>query len=769
MANPSSQKSRGREAALARRQALSARGKQGLSSSASGTRRASAAPAEPQRRAQPARRSAAPSATSSTRAQAMARREALSRAGKKADDSRDRTRGETKSAAAVPAPAGAERKKEGCGCGCGGKSPGGCADKTGAAKASVEPRRSEPDRDSRSRGRRVNGKHKGSGSKPTGRLMAMARRSALSDRGKAASNASRPSPATLARQANPRLSGRELARQVREQRSRNGGAGSGKKESAGRRRVREKTTTGAADASWKVGASETSRGQTVTGTRVGRSRRTTGDEPSTCRNVTGTEYMGADIFREFCQAEPVHSPDKVRVSSTSHGMRVTGTEVGRAARVTGDEPGTCKAVTGTEYLSVEQQDAFCNTRPQPGPGRGGQATTAGGRTVSGTMVGRSARVTGDEPGSAMRPTGSQYTDTSEGKVPPKVGVSNTLGGGTVTGTRVGRSARVTGDEPGSCRRITGDEYADLDQYQTFCGTRPEPEARKVGHSVTGKHKTVSGTQTGRSAKVTGDEPGTCKAVTGTPYAGLEQYDAYCEPKQARQAEARTRVLASTPGPRMTGIQPGINGVMTGAERGACETLTGTPYVGQDQYVEACGGKGAAPGAPDFPRSMDGAPWQSFSVLSPAREAHMARQGGGSVTGTRYEQGQITGPFGMGTGKVTGTEQFRFDHKLAGQPDLLEVAPAEEAGPEKPRVTGEGQSAGSKITGDDWERGDRVTGTEGTSAMRRNPTRPGGPMGAMPPVAGKRNVEVPEPVSKVTGSSGSTERGAMVTYSGGARG
>jgi hypothetical protein len=667
-------------------------------------------------------------------------------------------------------PAAAERKKEGCGCGCGGKGPGGCADKTEAAKAPVASRRSEPGRDSRSRERRVNGKHKGNGAKPTGRLMAMARRSALSDRGKAASNANRPSPATLARQANPRLSGRELAQQVREQRSRNGGAGSGKKGSAGRRRVRDKSSSGgAADASWKVGASETSRGQTVTGTRVGRSRRTTGDEPSTCRNVTGTEYMGADIFREFCQAEPGHSPDKVRVTSTSHGMRVTGTEVGRSARVTGDEPGTCKAVTGTEYLSVEQQDAFCGTRPQPGPGRGGQATTAGGRTVSGTLVGRSGKVTGDEPGSGVRPTGSQYTDTSDGQVPPKVGTSHSLSGGTVTGTRVGRSERVTGDEPGSCRRVTGDEYADLEQYQTFCGTRPEPEPRKVGYSVTGKHKTVSGTQTGRSAKVTGDEPGTCKAVTGTPYAGLEQYDAYCEPKQARQAEARTRVLASTPGPRMTGIQPGINGVMTGAERGACETLTGTPYVGQDQYVEACGGKGAAPGAPDFPRSMDGAPWQSFSVLSPAREAHMARQGGGSVTGTRYEQGQITGPFGMGTGKVTGTEQFRFDHKLAGQPDLLEVAPAEEAGPEKPRVTGEGQSAGSKITGDDWERGDRVTGTEGTSAMRRNPTRPGGPMGAMPPVAGKRNVEVPEPVSKVTGSSGSTERGAMVTYSGGARG
>ncbi len=31
--------------------------------------------------------------------------------------------------------------------------------------------------------------------------------------------------------------------------------------------------------------------------------------------------------------------------------------------------------------------------------------------------------------------------------------------------------------------------------------------------------------------------------------------------------------------RMSGIQPGIGGVMTGAERGACEDVTGTPTWG----------------------------------------------------------------------------------------------------------------------------------------------------------------------------------------------
>ena len=83
-----------------------------------------------------------------------------------------------------------------------------------------------------------------------------------------------------------------------------------------------------------------------------------------------------------------------------------------------------------------------------------------------------------------------------------------------------------------------------------------------------------------------------------------------------------------------------------------------------------------------------------------------------------------------------------------------------------RVTGEGISA--RITGDDWDRGEHVTGTEGASAQRRNPSRPG-PMSAMPSLKHQRNESIPWPVSKVTGSSGSTDKGSLITVSGGARG
>ncbi len=128
-----------------------------------------------------------------------------------------------------------------------------------------------------------------------------------------------------------------------------------------------------------------------------------------------------------------------------------------------------------------------------------------------------------------------------------------------------------------------------------------PDPAKVGLSITNKTQSVSGTMTGRSPLVTGDEPGTCKAVTGTPYAGLDQANQWCDTPSSSEIEARTpRKLGTpaarltgqqqlgTPAARLTGQQPGIGGKMTGAHKGACEPLTGTPYVGGDQLRDNCG-------------------------------------------------------------------------------------------------------------------------------------------------------------------------------------
>jgi hypothetical protein len=777
----------GRELALARRKALSGAGKAAMGSSGrSGTRgqtdvraappappasaMTSTPPAAPPAIAPPARprgvgRTAA-AAGSSSRAAALARRKAMSSKGKVAAGNRDRVReGQRANPAADAAPVAASRKEEGCGCGC--KANGERRDEAPTQAATA----------SRPNGRaKVRGPRRNDGQINPGRAASLARRRAQSSRGKAGMSASGMTAAQTARATNPELSGRELAKALREQRSRRGGAGQKKSAPAGRSRAARSTPSQGAsqDAPWKVGASETSHGQTVTGTMVGRSRDVTGDEASTCRTVTGTEYMGADIFRDFCQSEPAKAYTRVGVSRTATGNRVTGNEVGRSTKVTGDEPGTCKNVTGTEYLGANLQEAFCGIKPEQGPAKITRAETRGGKAVTGSNVGRSGKVTGDEVGAQRSLTGTQYMQLgAPAAAPAKVGTSSTLRGGAVTGTMVGRHKAMTGDEAGSCRNVTGDDYIGQEQFGQFCETTPTREERKVGVSATLGGERVTGTMTGRSRRVTGDEPGTCKSITGTPYAGVEQYGEYCEPSQTASAAARMQPDKRRFGSVMTGIQPSVGGKMTGDEKGACEAVTGTPYVGADQAAAACPAAPAEPGSPDFPQPLageqSGAPWSGFSVAPPAHAAQAPQQAAG-VTGSTYEGGRITGPFGMAPGKVTGTEEARFGR--GGRNPVEAQAPAEQPmihGRVKSRITGEGIDAGTKITGDDWDRGDRVTGTEGTSALARNPSRRG-PMVAMAAaMAQGRPEHVPEPVSKVTGGSGNTEKGALITYSGGARG
>ncbi len=328
-----------RSVALARRQAMSQGGKAAIGG------QASAAPARTASTGSTsARRPARPVATtgSSAREASLERRKAMSTRGKSAVSSGDRTR----TANDIPGgsvnteikQAGTESRKKGdCGCGCGGK--GDCGDKAAAPAQKAKTSRSRNHRAPR----------KAIAQNPS-KAAALARRHAQSTRGKAGISSNGMSEAQTARAANPQLSGRELAQALREQRSKRGSSGQKKSAPTGRRRKAKESAPGAAsDQPWKVGASETVSGQTVTGTMVGRDASVTGDESSTCRAITGTEYMGADIFREFCKADPKASTSKkVAVTTTSHGNPVTGNRLGRASKVTGNEPGTCKNVTGDE-------------------------------------------------------------------------------------------------------------------------------------------------------------------------------------------------------------------------------------------------------------------------------------------------------------------------------------------------------------------------------------------------------------------------------------
>lgn len=567
------------------------------------------------------------SPSNSGREASRARRLAMSSKGKTgiAISDRQRTEDARRAARAV-------EQKQDCGCGCNGA--GDCGD----AKPMPTVAMALSSASSTSRRNEIKTVDPSS----AGRINSRLRRQALSAHGKTGIDAFRKgvSSAQMVRQQNPDISGRDLARTVRNQRSTNGGAATastGRSAPAGRRRPE--------------------RGNGVTGTKVAHSDKTTGDETGLCRTITGTDYFSSEVFAEFCQKEVP-------------------------------------------------------------------------------------------------------------AVPAKVAATKSLAGSTVTASgRVGRSEKVTGDERGSCRTVTGSEYVGREQYDNFCAAKPEPGSAKVSFSQTTRGQIVSGSKPARSRQVTGNEAGTCKAVTGTPYAGVEQYADYCEPAESKLADARSqRRAGGNVGRDITGLQPGLAG-LTGAERGACRDISGTAYISGDQFQTVCGVAPAQAGESDFPRAMGDAPWGAFSVVAPAQASQKSARNG-NVTGTSYEQGRISGTFAMGEGKVTGTEQFRFGSGKASRSTPV-VADAN-ANANIKRVTGEGMETGLKITGDDWNRGNHVTGTEGMSAAKRNPTRRG-PISAMPALAPKRNEEVERAVTKVTGGTGTAEKGAIVTLSGGARG
>ncbi len=502
----------------------------------------------------------------------------------------------------------------------------------------------------------------------------------------------------------------------------------------------------------KVEIGTTLAGSTVTGNQVERTSRVTGNEAGTCRTITGTEYVGAEQFGDFCGTLPEPSPAKVGASSTSRGRRVTGTEVGRSSKVTGDEYGTCKRVTGTEYLAAEQVGEFCGTAPEPRPEKVDVGVTQKRLIVTGSDLNRKARVTGTEHGAQRAITGTAYADAAamrnaEGDAPKKVETSHTSAGATVSGTRVGRSPSLTGVEQGSCKRVTGTDYIASEEFVSFCREQPYQPPAKVGVSRTFRGQDVSGTQVGRSAKVTGDEYGACKPVTGSAYIGADQYAEFCASRAAAEAINRARQGRSA---ALTGIQPGPDAKMTGNERGECQPVSGTPYVGEDQAAEACG----VPPA-EAPQPRD------FSIATPARIARNSESR--RITGSAYgDNSRITGPMARAVGLISGTPEFRYRDESAA---TAAPAPAP-AAPE--RITGEGRER--RITGDAWDRGDRITGTEGRSAQRRNPTLRGDPRGNGVTARDNREVERPAPAtSRITGSSGNTHAGPTITVSGGARG
>ncbi len=757
----------GRELALQRRQAMALRGKAGAVRSGvvgSAVRPAMAVTAA--KASGPA--AVVPGASAELVAPvanaARERRQALSQAGKSALGVRTAGARATRAPRAVVSPAPSSDAAD-CGCGC--KGAGTCA--TGAP-APVE----SPSQRGQSSAQAVGMPALDAGST---RALARARRLALSSDGK--KGALRVALATRLAAVVPQqdwqqaiekgASGREVARQRRVVRALVGRQESSSVAARPNGRMRARTTAVAVPP--KVVLGHTLSGQSVTGSSIDGSRKVTGNEAGACKSVTGTEYLSLEQFGSVCGTQPAPGPAKVAVSSTLRDQKVTGTEVGRARQVTGQEAGACSAVTGTEYLSLQQHKSACDTVPAPSPRKVSVMSSRGGQAVSGSEVGRSGKVTGNESGASRQLTGSQYFSSADfgqqaGRaVPSKVASVQTLAGSTVTGTEVGRSQKVTGDESGGCRAVTGTEYISAQQLGAVCATtEPVQPVSKVGQDQTWNHQTITGARLGRSAGVTGDEHGGCAPISGTSYIGRQQYQAFCAPSQLQSQQVLSRREGLISALAVTGDRPGAGGAATtGDRRGACGPVSGTPYVGADNMPSQCGtsARFVAPARRDQ-AVEDAVAAKDFSIRPPSRQAQeRAAQG---VTGSAFSGQRITGAANKGGGLITGTPEFR--HRESAPTASPQPVVASGAS----RLTGEGSQAGVRISGSAWETAARVTGTEGTSSLARNPSQRGEGRGMGMAALLSRKVERDDqPESRVTGSSGQTAKGAAVTLSGGARG
>jgi hypothetical protein len=407
-------------------------------------------------------------------------------------------------------------------------------------------------------------------------------------------------------------------------------------------------------------------------------------------------------------------------------------------------------------------------------------TTLSGTTVSGSQLERTSKITGVESGTCRAITGTEYIGAEQyGALcsstplpsPAKVGVGMTGRGQRVSGVDTGRGDKVTGTELAANKAVTGNEYLSTDKLESKSTSRPAPD--KVGMSATRSGMNVSGTVVGRSVKVTGDEHGSCLAVSGTEYIGSDQFESFCDATQ----QAASRALMISRGAHAgTGSSVDVGNKVTGTERGESITLSGTPYSTTSQRV-------SQRGVNNNPHSLARGPANAPREPAPAKQTPIVKGTFSIVTPARTSQvskaNKISGTAYGAIGRITGPVNLatglvsgtpEFRYQDGTAPITSPVKSAPvDAGSARNRLTGDGREGGFSITGAAWRHNESITGTEGAFS-HRNQTMRGELRNTMIGASQLKERERPElPVSKITGSSGNDAKGSLITYSGGARG
>jgi hypothetical protein len=318
--------------------------------------------------------------------------------------------------------------------------------------------------------------------------------------------------------------------------------------------------------------------------------------------------------------------------------------------------------------------------------------------------------------------------------PTKVDFSQTGSGNLVSGTNVNFNMPVTGDDAGFCQQVTGNEYQSNEIRSQRCGDALSAAVQKSVESQTFSGQRITGDRAGLGGKITGASAGLCKSVTGSPYLSFDAADSCAVDPRSLKPDAKAKATKSNVSKPATGVQPGPMG-LTGAQKGVCQSVSGTPYLGNDQVSAMC--QVSAPavmGDSDFPVMMNqSTPMMAMGVMP------------------MHNYGYVP-PLAKPTEIIVGSEELNEADKVVS------------------KITGDGGDNGHAITGDSWGRSSKVSGTEGRSAKDRNVSFQGGARAMMNQGAKdfRPNANPKVSDSPITGSAGNTKSGATVTVSGGAR-
>ena len=476
--------------------------------------------------------------------------------------------------------------------------------------------------------------------------------------------------------------------------------------------------------------------QTVTASRVGNGTGVTGGDAGVTLPISGTQNIVTAAGFAFRSGGP-----KVGHARTRQGGIVSGSLVRSTVPVTGDEAGARIHITGEADQRLEDDLTERSASGAPVIAQFQRQIAPQARSGFGTNLGRSSNRVGSRERQRSAPLESTET------------------GLPITGSAVGRTIRVTGDEPGACRQVTGDQYLSPARAQAECGgmgggTAPAAQVgamrrdpvsgAKVSVAETQGRQRVTGCNIEHDPRVTGDAAGYGAVLTGTPYHGTATIAGLGTPTAAERAGAR--LAGRPPVAAVTGDTPLNVEHVTGAGRGATLAISGTPYYGDPTTEAVHDSSGAAVAA-------------RFSIRSPQRAAQLQAAGAAAPLPAAE---RITGSFAIGLEKVTGNLEFRFQPRRA---------PQEDARPAHSRVSGEGSVNGRGITNGSWGDHPSVTGTEGFAAAQRNPSERGGkPHTFAGAVRFKSQAKQEDSKQLVTGLFGwSSKSGAKVTLSGGAQG